>query len=359
MTTTGMTTTGTTSTSTTTQPDANPTIPEQAGVLLTHLAGYMATRVLQMGLESGLLRGIATTPSVTPEVLADRLGMDDFYVSVWCRAAFGAGVLDRSGDGYTLAAHMETLLFDESSPAFAGGMVAAVERPEMFGRFADNLTTGERMWWDETSPEWIASVERTGRPFYTRLLGMGLSQVPGLTEALQQGARVLDQACGSGAGLVQLARAHPDVTIIGVDGDAHSIERARAAVDAAGVTDRVELHVSPLEEMHVDEPVDVVINNISMHECRDIDRVTERVLAALKPGGWFVISDFPFPDTDEGLRTVPGRLMSGVQFFEAQIDDQLLPRAAYDELLAEHGFTDPGWFQLNPVHAVTYGRRPA
>ena len=49
--------------------------------------------------------------------------------------------------------------------------------------------------------------------------------------------------------------------------------------------------------------------------------------------------------------------MAGIQFFEAQIDDRLLPRTAYDALLARHGFTDAGWFQLAPVHAVTYGRR--
>jgi hypothetical protein len=94
-----------------------------------------------------------------------------------------------------------------------------------------------------------------------------------------------------------------------------------------------------------------------MHECRDINQSTERVRDALEPGGWFVISDFPFPDTDEGLATVPGRLMAGIQFFEAQIDDQLLPRRAYDELLARHGFTDLGLAELTPVHALTWGRR--
>jgi hypothetical protein len=95
-----------------------------------------------------------------------------------------------------------------------------------------------------------------------------------------------------------------------------------------------------------------------MHECRDIDRVTDNVRAALEPGGWFVISDFPFPDTDEALRSVPGRIMTGIQFFEAQIDDQLLPRAAYDDLLGRHGFVDLGSVQLTPMHALTYGRRP-
>jgi hypothetical protein len=67
-----------------------------------------------------------------------------------------------------------------------------------------------------------------------------------------------------------------------------------------------------------------------------------------------VISDFPFPDTDEGLRSVPGRVMGAIQFFEAQIDDQLLPRAYYDTLLARHGFTDPGSASLTPMHALTW-----
>ncbi|MEO6957719.1 MAG: hypothetical protein ABI137_13325 [Antricoccus sp.] len=49
--------------------------------------------------------------------------------------------------------------------------------------------------------------------------------------------------------------------------------------------------------------------------------------------------------------------MSGIQFFEAQIDDQLLPRTAYDDLLSRHDFSGIGWFGLTPVQAVTYGRR--
>ncbi len=71
-----------------------------------------------------------------------------------------------------------------------------------------------------------------------------------------------------------------------------------------------------------------------------------------------MISDFPFPDTDEALRSVPGRIMTGIQFFEAQIDDQLLPRSYYDGLLRRHGFTDLGSAALTPMHAITWGRRP-
>ena len=73
--------------------------------------------------------------------------------------------------------------------------------------------------------------------------------------------------------------------------------------------------------------------------------------------GHFVISDFPFPETDQVLRTAPGRIMAGIQVFEAQIDDQLLPMSTYFDLLVRRGFRNVGSFELTRVHAVTYGQR--
>jgi SAM-dependent methyltransferase len=254
---------------------------------------------------------------------------------------------------------MATLLLDQGSPAYAGGVFTILEQHEMFGRFEDSLASGERMWWADTSPDWIANVSVTGTPFYNRLVPGGLQQVPGLDERLAGGGVIVDSACGAGVGLVRLAAHYPGSRLVGVDGDAHSIELAKARIAEAGLGDRVQLICSPLEDFEVPEPAALVVNNISMHECRDIDQVTRRVYDALEPGGWFVISDFPFPDTDEGLRSVPGRVMGAIQFFEAQIDDQLLPRATYDELLARHGFTDPGSAVITPMHALTWARRPA
>jgi SAM-dependent methyltransferase len=230
-------------------------------------------------------------------------------------------------------------------------------QPEVFERFEATFGSGQRMWWDGCSARWIAGVASTGIPYYTRLVPAGLDRIPELAGRLRSGGGIVDIACGSGHGLIRLARAYPDCSIVGVDGDGHSVEQARAAVGDAGLADRVTLVHAPLEELLPVGPAACVINNISMHECRDIDLVTANVHATLEPGGWFVISDFPFPDTVAGLRSVPGQVMCGVQFFEAQIDDQLLPRASYDELLARHGFTAIGHADLTPVHALTFGRR--
>jgi SAM-dependent methyltransferase len=332
-------------------------VSQRAGRLLGQIAGYVGTRTIQLGLRSGLIETLATEEALTPDELAVEADIDPFYAQVWCQAAIAAGILERDGARLRLAEHLDDLLLTGDHPAHVGAVFRIFEHPEIFDRFAERLATGERTWWDRCSPDFITGVSATGLPFYVRLIPGGFERVPGLAEQLHGPVRILDMACGSGAGLLRLAAAYPDATVVGADGDRHSLDRAAKAVGHAGLDDRVELVRTPLEDLDRHDEFHLVINNISMHECRDIDRATIRVHQALRPGGWFVISDFPFPEDDEGLQSAAGQIMSGIQFFEAQIDDQLLPRSAYDDLLSRHGFTELGSAQLTPVHALTWGRR--
>lgn len=345
---------------TTTAPVAveEPSIKDQAGKVLAHIAGYVGGRTIEIGLAQGLIETLAQRrEGLTVEELAAEAKLDPFYVKVWCRSALANEILQRSDDAYRLAPHMQTVLLDRGSPAYAGGTLLVLAQPEVFDRFSETLASGERTWWDRCGPDFIEGVSGTGGAFYMRLIPGGLAQVPGLAETLQEGARILDTACGAGVGLVRLAEAYPSSTLAGADGDAYSLKRASERLGHHGLEDRVELVHTPLEELDREDEFDLVTNNISMHECRDIEQVTRNVKRALRPGGNFVISDFPFPDTDQALRTVPGRIMSGIQFFEAQIDDQLLPVATYLDLLDRHGFRNVGSFELTPVHAVTYGQK--
>lgn len=334
-------------------------IQDQAGTLLGQVAGYVGVRTVEIGLTSGLIEAAAANPEgLTAKELAGRTQLDPFYTEVWCRAAHGAGVLDDAGsDRYRLAAHMDTLLLDETSPAYVGALFTIMEQPEIFDGFGDDLATGEGTWWDECSAAFINNVAGTGAPFNTRLIPGGLGRVPGLDHRLDGPARILELACGSGKGLLLLAEHYPQAEIVGLDGDAHSLEAAARRLKAGGAADRVTLIASTMEELDAEDEFDLITINISMHECRDIDKVATRVHRALRPGGYFVNSDFPFPDSEEGLRSVPGRVMSGIQFFEARIGDQLLSVADAVDLLNRHGFRDVDHFEITPVHAVIHGRR--
>lgn len=331
-------------------------IQQQAAKILSQVSGYIGVCTIDIGLRRGIFSEIAKHPQgISAEEIAGKLGFDPLYTRVWCRSAFASEILEQAKDGYTLAPQMDTLLLDPDSPAYIGAMPGLLQQPEVFERFSENLDTGKRTWWDECSPSFIQYVSGTGRAYYNRMIPDGLSRVPGLEERLSHGARFLDLACGAGIGLARMVRQWPQSSFVGVDGDEHSLHLAREIVNDAGAGDRVSLVQSTLEDLSYNNEFDAVLINISMHECRDIEKVAENVHRALKPGGIFVISDLPFPESEEQCRTVPARIMSGIQFFEAQIDDQLLPTSFYMDLLKSQGFQSVDAFDITPVHAVTYG----
>ena len=340
-------------------PTAQPEVPEQAGKILAQFAGYVGFKTIEMGLNNGLFEALLQHPDgLAPDDLAREAGTDKFYTGVWSKAAYGAGILEQSGaDKYVLAPHMDKLLLDSDFPGYVGGIVSVFSQPEMFDKFDENLPSGKRTWWDEVSPEFIGAVSGTGRPFYNRLIPGGLSKIPGLVEKLEAGAAVLELASGAGHGLVKLAGSYPNITVTGLDGDAYSITLARGTVADAGLTDRVSFMQSTLEDLDEHDKYDLIFVNISWHEARDIDRATDNVRNALNAGGYFVISDFPFPDDHEGLRTVPARVMSGIQYFEAQIDDQLVSTETFVKLLRDHKFDGVDSFIISPLHNVIYGRK--
>lgn len=335
-------------------------VQQRLGVLLGQAAGYVGFRTVEIGLRYAIFDRLRTHPDgVTVEELAAEAGLDPFYLEAWCRSAYAAGVLDAVDKGYRLDPTTSALLTDRDSPTYVGGMFVLLGQPEVFDRFGEVFASGQRTWWSEFKPEFISGVAETTRPAYIRLIPAGLAQVPGLVDVLLKGAGVVDLGCGAGFGLTRLAKTYPSVRLVGVDGDAYSLALAAETLTEAGFRDRVELVVSTLENLDRRDAFDVAVINMSMHECRDIDRVTANVRRALRPGGYFVISDFPFPATQDGLQTIPGRIMAGIQFAEAQIDDQLLPTQAYLDLLERHDFVAIGSFDLGPTHAVTHGRAPS
>ena len=332
---------------------------EQAGVLLTQAAGLVGAQTVAMGLHHGLIEATAEHGPIAAKDLAATTSLDAFYVEVWCRAAFGAGVLKNgtAPDTYSLAPHMATLLLDKGSSGYVGGLFNVLTQPEVFERFSANLASGDHIWWDQVGKGFIQGVAQTGGAFSNRFIPKGMSLVPGVVKRIASGGSVLELSCGTGYGLVRLAEHFPGTRLVGLDGDAYSLELAEAQIAEAGFSDRIELVHSTMEDFGAEDEYDAVTINVSMHECRDIEAVTASIHRALKPGGVFLNSDFPFPDDSAGLRTVPGRIMSGVQYFEALIDDQLLPINYYIELLTRHGFRDVGVVELTPVHAITHGTK--
>ena len=94
---------------------------------------------------------------------------------------------------------------------------------------------------------------------------------------------VLDAGCGSGNVTRLLLERLPEGRVIGVDGSSQMIEHAREELAEFG--DRVDLSVTDLLQLDLDEEVDAVFSNATFHWIPDHERLFARLFAALRPGG--------------------------------------------------------------------------
>jgi trans-aconitate 2-methyltransferase len=93
---------------------------------------------------------------------------------------------------------------------------------------------------------------------------------------IQPDDRVLDAGCGSGRVTKLVLERSPHV--VGVDGDASMVEKAREVLD-------VPVHRQDLLELDLGERFDVIFSCAVFHWITDHDRLFERLHAHLEPGG--------------------------------------------------------------------------
>jgi SAM-dependent methyltransferase len=334
-------------------------IADQAGKIMAPLAGTATVWGLELGLRLGVFQHLAQQDEPrTSDEIAAALKLDPLYTKVVLRSAYAAEVLERIGDRYQLAEHMETVLLDQDHPAYLGGAVKVlVAIRETFLDLREFGRNGRHEWWSDMDPEWIQAVGEHCQTYYRRMLNAVVPKLPAVERKLTDGARLLDLACGTCRGPAKIVKAYPETQVTAVDGDAYSLELAEREMKELGIGDRFTFVQSALEDLRLDGGHDLAIINVSLHEARDQEAVVARTYDALDPGGVFLVSEFPFPEDEADTRTVPARLMCGIQFFEAHIGCQLLPTSHFVELLTRAGFTDVGAIDVTPTHTVIHGTK--
>jgi SAM-dependent methyltransferase len=109
-----------------------------------------------------------------------------------------------------------------------------------------------------------------------------------------RGRRLLELGCGKGEAAVAFAR--DGATVIGVDGSADHIARARAAAERAEV--RLELHTADLADLAFlrADSIDLAFSDGAVGEAADLGRLFRQVHRVLRHGAPFVFT-LPHPVT--------------------------------------------------------------
>lgn len=164
----------------------------------------------------------------------------------------------------------------------------------------------------------------------------GPDEVARVLEGLDlAGARVLDIGCGSGGIAVDLVRRHGAGTVVGIDVEEPVCAHARRRAERAGVADRVEIvRVEPGPVPLPAASFDIVFSKDSIVHVPDKEALCADVFRLLRPGGWFVASDWLIAHDD-----TPSPAMAAYIAAEA-LDFGMASPARYRRALAAAGFVD-------------------
>lgn len=172
----------------------------------------------------------------------------------------------------------------------------------------------------------------------------GPEEVARVLEGIElAGKTVLDIGCGAGGITAALARDHDAARVVGIDVEAPVCEAARRQAAKQGVADRVEIEqVTPGPFPFPEASFDIVFSKDSIIHIPDKAFLTGEAFRVLKPGGWFVASDWLI--SHDG---VPSPEMADYIAREA-LDFGMASPARYRAALEGAGFTEVVLRNRNP-----------
>ncbi len=114
---------------------------------------------------------------------------------------------------------------------------------------------------------------------------------------------------GVGTGRIALEAARRGREMIGVDANAEMLGRCRARAEAAGLSDRLRLHVADFRDFELEHPASLIA--LPYHSIGHLTTEDEKaeavrhVFGQLAPGGRFIFDDFHYrPELAEQFRQV-------------------------------------------------------
>lgn len=262
--------------------------------------------------------------ALTAHELASRTATDPRYCREWLelQATYGLLGLVPAGTGesrFALPSGAAEVLLDEHSLSYLGAL------PRMFAAAARQLDPlleayrhGGGVSWQALGPDARESQGALNRPWFEQRLAAALGSVAEVEAVLSRpGARIVDVGCGVGWSTLALAEAYPESRVVGLDVDAPSVETARASVAAAGLTDRVEVHLTGGEELAelVGGGLDAVFCFECLHDMARPVEVLQQIRRAVGEDGLVVVMDEAVADSLEAPGQEVDRFMYGCSLF--------------------------------------------
>lgn len=153
---------------------------------------------------------------------------------------------------------------------------------------------------------------------------------------LKPGEIVVDFGCGAGIDVILASqKIAPSGKVIGIDFSSEMVERAKQAIDEAGISNTVEFRITDLDQTGLpDNFADVVMSNCVINLCPDKEGVYREAYRILKPGGRLAISDVVY------IEKIDANVHERFQSTWAGCVGGAIDKESYFEVIRNIGFTN-------------------
>jgi 2-polyprenyl-3-methyl-5-hydroxy-6-metoxy-1,4-benzoquinol methylase len=271
--------------------------PDKLMALMGKLVGDFGAMAsigpMLLGEQLGLYKALSAGTPMNAADVAKATETNERYVQEWLCAQAASGFIeyDAAADKFHMTEEQAVALGIEGSPFyFIGAVEMAVAMQRAIPQMVEAFRTGKGVGWHEHDQCLFRSVERFFRPSYMRhLISEWIPALDGMKARLEAGATVADVGCGHGASTILMAQAFPKSKFRGFDYHGASIESAKKAAQAAGVSDRVSFEVASAKD-YPGKGYDLVAFFDCLHDMGDPAGAAKHVHSTLASNGaWMVV----------------------------------------------------------------------
>ena len=267
-----------------------------AGKVLTVLNDGALCLMISIGHRTGLFDVMSQLPPASSDAIASRAGLNERYVREWLGAMVTGRVVDfdAATGNYSLPAEHAAYL---TRAAAADNMAAFTQYTAVMGAVEDDIVNcfrkGGGVPYEKFDRFHEVMAEDSGQSVMSSLESHILPLIPGLTERLAKGIRVLDAGCGRGRVLNRLAELYPRSHFVGIDLSREATAYARdlaAKARLSNVTFQA-MDLSAFDTAAEPEAFDFVTTFDAIHDQAKPLHVLKGIHRTLKRDGVYLMQD--------------------------------------------------------------------